>query len=134
MARSSQSALEIHSGELREIPDAAPNNYRSAAPLDLRQLLGGNVMEKIFDCFEIVAKTCSSGAIMLSHDPGYSRVGERFLAAIATAGSDLRQVAAEDVQAALEAMPSKENHSSPRVRIRSSRAGECSRRFWCFLG
>jgi len=49
-----------------------------------------------------------------------SRVRERFLAALATAGSNLRQATAEDVHSALEAIRSKENYSSPRVRIGSS--------------
>jgi hypothetical protein len=49
-----------------------------------------------------------------------SRVRERFIAALATAGSNLRQATVEDVHSALEAIRSKANHSSPRVRIGSS--------------
>ena len=41
----------------------------------------------------------------------YARVGERFLAALAIAGVDLRKATVEDVQAALEAMRTKEDGS-----------------------
>ena len=41
----------------------------------------------------------------------YARVGERFLAALAVAGVDLRKATVEDVQAALEAMRTKEDGS-----------------------
>jgi len=44
----------------------------------------------------------------------YSRVGERFLGALAAAGSNLRQATVEDVQAALEAMRSKADGSPVR--------------------
>jgi site-specific recombinase XerD len=44
----------------------------------------------------------------------YQRVGERFLGALASAGSDLRRATVEDVQAALEAMRSKEDGSAVR--------------------
>jgi integrase len=41
----------------------------------------------------------------------YARVGERFLAALAVAGVDLRKARVEDVQAALEAMRTKDDGS-----------------------
>jgi integrase/recombinase XerD len=41
----------------------------------------------------------------------YARVGERFLAALAVAGVDLRKAGVEDVQAALEAMRTKDDGS-----------------------
>jgi site-specific recombinase XerC len=44
----------------------------------------------------------------------YKRVGERFLGALAAAGSDLRKATVEDVQAALQAMRSKEDGSPVR--------------------
>jgi site-specific recombinase XerD len=44
----------------------------------------------------------------------YQRVGERFLGGLATAGSSWRQANVEDVQAALEAMRSKEDGSAVR--------------------
>jgi len=44
----------------------------------------------------------------------YSRVGERFLGALATAGSNLHQATVEDVQTALEAMRKKEDGSAVR--------------------
>jgi site-specific recombinase XerD len=44
----------------------------------------------------------------------YKRVGERFLGALAAAGSDLRRATVEDVQAALQAMRSKEDGSPVR--------------------
>jgi hypothetical protein len=42
------------------------------------------------------------------------RVGQRFLGALATAGSGLRQATVEDVQAALEAIRSEEDGSAVR--------------------
>src|SRR5262245_16860839 len=44
----------------------------------------------------------------------YSRVGERFLGALAAAGCNLRQATVEDVQASLEAMRTKEDGSAVR--------------------
>jgi hypothetical protein len=44
----------------------------------------------------------------------YQRVGERFLGALAAAGSNLRQATVEDVQAALEAIRTKEDGSPVR--------------------
>jgi integrase/recombinase XerD len=44
----------------------------------------------------------------------YSRVGERFIAALAAAGADLRKATVEDVQTALEAMRSKADGSPVR--------------------
>ena len=44
----------------------------------------------------------------------YERIGERFLGALAAAGSDLRKAAVEDVQAALAAMRSKVDGSPVR--------------------
>jgi site-specific recombinase XerD len=44
----------------------------------------------------------------------YSRVGARFLDALASSGSDLRKATVEDVQVALEAMRTKENGSPVR--------------------
>jgi integrase/recombinase XerD len=44
----------------------------------------------------------------------YKRVGERFLRALATAGSDLRRATVEDVQGALQAMRSKQDGSPVR--------------------
>ena len=41
----------------------------------------------------------------------YRRVGERFIAALAAAGADLRKATVEDVQTALEAMRSKADGS-----------------------
>jgi integrase/recombinase XerD len=44
----------------------------------------------------------------------YRRVGERFVAALAAVGADLRKATVEDVQAALEAMRSKADGSPVR--------------------
>jgi site-specific recombinase XerD len=44
----------------------------------------------------------------------YKRIGERFLRALATAGSDLRRATVEDVQGALQAMRSKQDGSPVR--------------------
>jgi hypothetical protein len=68
--------------------------------------------------------------MLSAHDPVYSRVGERFLAALTAAGRDLRHATMENAQAALEVMRSKEDGAA----VRPATVNTCVTVVKSFLG